>query len=135
MGNAFSVCLGEFYPERKTEIPPATNVIKAGNNDEGIDSRACFGAGCYWGTEKYFKDFASKSQIEGSITKGYVGFRGTKSSPRNPRYEDVCTGTTGHVEVYEFEMKGGCPFYEAMVRAFFQFHDPTTMNKQGNDAG
>jgi peptide-methionine (S)-S-oxide reductase len=64
-----------------------------------------------------------------------VGFRGTKASPANPKYEDVCTGKTGHVEVYEFEFEGGSSFYEDMVRSFFQFHDPTTKDKQGNDAG
>ena len=60
---------------------------------------------------------------------------GPLSAKKNPNYEDVCTGVTGHVEVYDCEFSGGAPFYKAMVRFFFQFHDPTTLNKQGNDAG
>ena len=60
---------------------------------------------------------------------------GPKNAPSNPSYEDVCTGRTGHVEVYHFEYTGGDEFYEAAVRWFFQFHDPTTLNRQGNDSG
>ena len=60
---------------------------------------------------------------------------GPKSAKKNPNYEEVCTGRTGHVEVYDCEFTGGGLYYEAIVRFFFQFHDPTTMDKQGNDAG
>jgi peptide-methionine (S)-S-oxide reductase len=74
-------------------------------------------------------------RVDGLITSGAVGFMGPLSAKENPNYEDVCTGVTGHVEVYDCEFTGGAPFYEAMVRFFFQFHDPTTMNKQGNDSG
>jgi peptide-methionine (S)-S-oxide reductase len=47
----------------------------------------------------------------------------------------VCSGATGHVEVYELEYVGGDVAYEQLVRWFFQFHDPTTLNSQGNDQG
>eukprot|EP01036_Dinobryon_divergens_P025329 gene25329-33862_t len=97
---------------------------------------ACFGAGCYWGTEKYFKhDFAAKSVALGNIVKGEVGFMGPKTAPENPSYKEVCSGLTGHVEVYNFEYTGGAQFFEAAVRYFFQFHDPTVLNRQGNDRG
>mmetsp|Transcript_29864 Transcript_29864/g.62422 ORF Transcript_29864/g.62422 Transcript_29864/m.62422 type:complete len:146 (-) Transcript_29864:85-522(-) len=52
----------------------------------------------------------------------------------NPSYRQVCSGSTGHVEVLYVELSDP-KVYEALVRFFFQFHDPTTMNRQGNDAG
>ena len=92
--------------------------------------------GCYWGCERYLRhNFATKTRVPGRIEYGQVGFLGPKGSPKNPSYQDVCTGTTGYVEVYDLEFQGGEEYYEAMVRFFFQFHDPTTVNKQGNDAG
>jgi peptide-methionine (S)-S-oxide reductase len=100
-----------------------------------ISNRACFGAGCYWGTEKYFRhDFAKKNK-NGSISDCAVGFMGPASAPANPSYQDVCSGRTGHVEVFEFSFTGGAEYYEALVRFFFQFHDPTTQDRQGNDKG
>jgi peptide-methionine (S)-S-oxide reductase len=58
----------------------------------------------------------------------------------NPSYRQVCSGQTGHVEVYEVELAdpenvGRAAVYEDLIRYFFQFHDPTTLNRQGNDAG
>lgn len=47
----------------------------------------------------------------------------------------VCTGTTGHVEVYDLKFEGGETAYENLVKHFFMFHDPTTLNRQGNDRG
>ena len=64
-----------------------------------ISDKACFGAGCYWGTEKYIKnDFGSK-RYPGSILKATVGFMGPEDAKKNPSYREVCSGQTGHVEV------------------------------------
>ena len=60
---------------------------------------------------------------------------GPLTSGANPSYRDVCSGTTGHVEVYDCEFEGGEEAYEKLVRFFYMFHDPTTLNKQGNDRG
>ncbi len=100
-----------------------------------ISGRACFGAGCYWGTEKYFRHDFAKRNKSGSILDCAVGFMGPASAPKNPSYEDVCSGRTGHVEVFEFSFTGGAEYYEALVQFFFQFHDPTTQDRQGNDRG
>lgn len=90
--------------------------------------RACFGAGCYWGTEKFFfKDF--NKSFPGSIIAGAVGFMGPSTAKANPTYREVCSGQTGHVEVYDLEFTGGADVYEKLVRHFFKFHDPTTMNR------
>ena len=97
---------------------------------------ACFGAGCYWGTEKFFKlDFGQKL-FPGTNIKGKVGFMGTTGKEKeNPTYREVCSGTTGHVEVYDFSYEGDETTYEELCKYFFSFHDPTTLNRQGNDVG
>lgn len=99
--------------------------------------KACFGAGCYWGTEKFFKQLGDKKIADGAV--GFMGPDGsdgvTFPAMENPTYKDVCTGRSGHVEVYNFSYKGGIDTYEELVRIFFQFHDPTTANRQGNDKG
>jgi len=120
-------------------VSPAADSRVDSKSTSNMSNMATFGAGCYWGTEKYFfYDFQKRCKTtgkEGKIVKGNVGFMGPASAPPNPDYKDVCSGVTGHVECYTCEFEGGESFYEAMVRFFFQFHDPTTFNKQGNDKG
>lgn len=60
---------------------------------------------------------------------------GPEGAKESPSYKEVCEGTTGHVEVFNFTYKGGEEMYEQIVRFFFQFHDPTTLNRQKNDKG
>jgi peptide-methionine (S)-S-oxide reductase len=89
-----------------------------------------------WGTEKYVvKDF--QKRFPGSIKKVAVGFMSPEDKPRiqKPSYQDVCTGRTGHVEVLWVELADPAAHFEELVRFFFMFHDPTTKNRQGNDAG
>lgn len=94
----------------------------------------CFGAGCYWGTEKFFKHEFMKLYPSSNI-RGVVGFMGPIGAVEQPTYEEVCVGDTGHVEVYFLEYDGGIEMFENLVKFFFTFHDPTTPNKQGNDRG
>ena len=130
MGNLFSFLGWSLSEPNKGEEPPLT--IEADGT-----WRVSLGAGCYWGTEKFIKDvFPKRSENpEGSIITGKVGFMGPKSAPANPSYKDVCTGKTNHVEVYDVTFTGGAAYFEAMIKFFFMFHDPTTMNRQGNDSG
>ena len=60
---------------------------------------------------------------------------GPETAKKNPTYREVCTGTTQHVEVYDLKFDGDEKTYESLVKHFFQFHDPTTLNYQGNDRG
>mmetsp|Transcript_27460 Transcript_27460/g.46077 ORF Transcript_27460/g.46077 Transcript_27460/m.46077 type:complete len:228 (+) Transcript_27460:55-738(+) len=116
-------------PNPVSETPQTKGAMK-------INGRACFGAGCYWGTEKFFVyNFDKENKDKGEISDGNVGFMGPDGAPENPTYKEVCSGYTGHVEVFEFEYSGGLDYYEALVRFFFQFHDPTTLKRQGNDVG
>ncbi len=87
---------------------------------------ATFGAGCFWCVEAIFQ------QIEGvvSVKSGYEG--GTSA---NPTYEEVCTGATGHAEVCQLIFDPKKVNYKTLLQAFWESHDPTTLNKQGSDVG
>ena len=85
-----------------------------------------FGGGCFWCTEAVFKLLRGVT----SILPGYTG--GTKV---NPTYSEVCTGTTGHVEVVQIEYNSNLVKLEDLLTIFFASHDPTSFNKQGNDIG
>jgi len=93
-----------------------------------------FLAGCYWGTEKFFiKDFNKSGN---KVLGGKVGFMHPNiNGKKNPTYREVCTGSTGHVEVYDLTFDGNEQTYEDLVKHFFKFHDPTTVDRQGNDRG
>ena len=112
--------------------------VKSIQSEEHMSTRLTVGAGCYWGTEKYIKTFGKA--VPGSILRTSVGFMGPPGSKANPSYREVCTGKTGHVEVLEADFAdpqgiGRAVVYEQLLRHFFMFHDPTTMNRQGNDVG
>ncbi|MEI7777032.1 MAG: peptide-methionine (S)-S-oxide reductase MsrA [bacterium] len=87
---------------------------------------AVFGGGCFWCTEAVFKMMKGVS----SVLPGYSG--GAKV---NPTYDEVCTGKTGHVEVVRIEYDPLKVRYEDLLTVFFGSHDPTTLNRQGNDVG
>ncbi len=88
--------------------------------------KATFGAGCFWGVEAAF------AALPGVVATA-VGYEGGKLD--NPSYRDVCTDQTGHAEVVELDFDPGQVSYEKLLDAFFELHDPTTMNRQGPDWG
>ena len=88
--------------------------------------KATFGAGCFWGVE------ASFAAIPG-VTSTAVGYEG--GSLDRPTYKDVCTDQTGHAEVVELEFDNERISYDKILEAFFELHDPTTLNRQGPDWG
>jgi peptide-methionine (S)-S-oxide reductase len=103
---------------------------------DGLSPVLALAAGCYWGTDKYVrKDFQAK--FPGSIKSAKVGFMSPHDSNRikNPTYEQVCSGKSGHIEVLTIELNDPEKHFEELIRFFFQFHDPTTKNRQGNDRG
>ena len=89
-------------------------------------AKAVFGAGCFWGVEKKF------SEVKG-VTSTEVGYSQGKNSKTS--YEEVCTGTTDHVEVVLVEFEEDQVSYENLVHLFYDLHDPTTLNQQGPDRG
>ncbi|HTY36834.1 MAG TPA: peptide-methionine (S)-S-oxide reductase MsrA [Bacteroidota bacterium] len=88
--------------------------------------KATFGAGCFWCVEAIFERLDGVS----SVVAGYAG--GTK---RNPTYEEVCTGETGHAEVAQITFDPAKISYERLLEVFWEAHDPTTLNRQGADVG
>lgn len=87
---------------------------------------ATFGSGCFWCTEAIFLDLKGVTKV----TSGYAG-----GVTPNPSYEQVCSGTTGHAEVVQIEFDPGVISYEQLLEVFFLTHNPTTLNRQGNDVG
>ena len=87
---------------------------------------ATFGGGCFWCIEAVFQ------RLEGvrNVVSGYAG-----GQTPNPTYEQVCSGRTGHAEVIQVEFDPQVISYEELLDVFFRSHDPTTLNRQGNDVG
>lgn len=110
---------------------------RAPPSDEKLSSKLALGAGCYWGTQKFVdKDFGQKL-FPGSIKSSQVGFMAPSDAPpvSNPTYRQVCTGQSGHIEVLFVELNEPEKHFENLIRFFFQFHDASTPNRQGNDHG
>ena len=87
---------------------------------------ATIGGGCFWCTEAVFLELEGVSRVK----SGYAG-----GSVPNPTYEQVCTGRTGHAEVIQITFDPAVISYADLLRVFFVTHDPTTLNRQGNDVG
>ena len=87
---------------------------------------ATLGGGCFWCVEAVFQ------RIDGviSVKPGYAG-----GNVKNPTYKQICTGNTGHAEVAKIEFDPSKITYSQILNVFWQSHDPTTLNRQGNDVG
>ncbi|HUA62919.1 MAG TPA: peptide-methionine (S)-S-oxide reductase MsrA [Verrucomicrobiae bacterium] len=87
---------------------------------------ATLGGGCFWCLEAVY------DRMEGvvSVESGYMG-----GQVANPSYQDVCSGTTGHVEVTRVTFDPSAVTFREILEVFFSVHDPTTLNRQGNDVG
>ncbi len=88
--------------------------------------KATFGSGCFWCTEAVFQDLAG---VE-SVVSGYAG-----GHIKNPAYREVCEGRTGHAEVVQITYDPAVISFETLLEVFWKTHDPTTLNRQGNDVG
>ena len=101
-------------------------------NEEGANQKmenlekATFGSGCFWCTEAVFE------RLKGvyKVVSGYSG-----GTVENPTYEQVCTGKTGHAEVTQITYDPKVITYDELLEVFWKTHDPTTLNRQGNDVG
>ena len=87
---------------------------------------ATLGGGCFWCLEAVYQQLKGVHAVESGYTGGQVS---------DPTYEQVCTGTTGHAEVVRVSFDPDIVSYREILEIFFTIHDPTTLNRQGNDAG
>ena len=92
----------------------------------GALEKAVFAGGCFWGMQDLIRK-------QNGVTATRVGYTG--GALENPTYNDVKTGKTGHAESIEIEFDPAVTTYRALLELFFQIHDPTTVNRQGNDVG
>jgi len=99
-----------------------SNLKKSNSNLETIT----LGGGCYWCTEAIFENLVGVKTV-------VSGFSGGKTV--NPSYEEVCTGKTGHAEVVQITFDKSVTNLDEILKVFFTVHDPTTLNRQGEDVG
>ncbi|HTL69994.1 MAG TPA: peptide-methionine (S)-S-oxide reductase MsrA [Candidatus Eisenbacteria bacterium] len=106
---------------------PAVPAAAAGEPmaDKGL-KKAAFAGGCFWGVEKIFQELPG-------VVSTQVGYAGGRTA--DPSYEEVCTGRTGHAEAVEIVYDPSKTAYEELLLTFWQYHDPTTRNRQGPDIG
>lgn len=99
--------------ERQTSVPPGKEM-------------ATLAGGCFWCLEAVYKELRGVESVESGYTGGRV---------RNPTYEAVCTGRTGHAEAVRIIFDPNVVTYRDLLEVFFTIHDPTTLNRQGHDVG
>lgn len=87
---------------------------------------AIFGGGCFWCVEAVFQRLEGVLKVESGYMGGHID---------NPSYKEICTGTTGHAEVAKITFDPSIISFETLLEVFWTSHDPTTLNRQGNDKG
>ena len=110
---------------QETKSNPKTNGEVMTNVNAKLDT-ATFGAGCFWCVEAVFQRLKGVQ----SVASGYSG-----GKTNNPTYREVCSGMTGHAEVCQITFDPEQITFTDLLQAFFSSHDPTTLNRQGNDEG
>ncbi len=105
---------------------PVPDSSQAQSAKAATEKVATFAGGCFWCTEAVFE------RMEGvnDVVSGYIG-----GHVKNPTYEQVCGKKTGHAEAVEIYYDPSVASYDELLEVFFKTHDPTTLNKQGNDEG
>ena len=125
-GHLGHVFVGEGFTPKDTRHCVNSVSMKFVPAAEHVVKKAYFASGCFWGTEYYFR------KLDGikHTTTGYMG-----GHVDSPSYQEVCTGTTGHLETTEVEYDSGKVSYEQLVKYFFETHDFSQTDGQGPDIG
>lgn len=110
--------------ESKSEITKEENTAMP--VDEGRMHKATFGSGCFWCTEAIFERVKGVTEVVSGYAGGHI---------ENPSYEEVCNGNTGHAECTQISYNPDIISYDELLEIFWKTHDPTTLNRQGNDVG
>jgi peptide-methionine (S)-S-oxide reductase len=121
----FWSCALRENPQKNMSNDLMANSLTSSTVSRNTDT-ATLGTGCFWCTEAIFQ------QLKGvlKVTSGYSG-----GEQVNPTYKDVSTGTTGHAEVIQIVYDPAELTFDELLEVFWQTHDPTTLNRQGNDVG
>lgn len=123
----FMVSQGCAQPAKQEakQTEPAKNKELKPNKNTKMET-ITLGAGCFWCVESVFQELNGVEKV----VSGYSG-----GQQANPTYKEVCGGQTGHAEVAQITFNPQVVSLEEVLEVFFQTHDPTTLNRQGNDAG
>ena len=108
------------------EVTSVSDNKKSDTGDAGALALATFGGGCFWCTEAVIEQFDGVEQVVSGYAGGFLP---------DPTYKDVCSGLTGHAEVVQVTYDPEKVSYPRLLEAFWMSHDPTTLNRQGNDVG
>merc|ERR1711998_113360 len=104
----------------------AQAIFKKEHSESGAKERATVAGGCFWGLELAFQRVPGVMATSVGYINGHV---------KDPTYEQVCTGTTGHAEAVDIHFDPTTVSYKEILEVFFDQHNPTTLNRQGNDCG
>jgi peptide-methionine (S)-S-oxide reductase len=117
----FTLLIGAVFAQKNK--PAGTKKM---TNDSSEKQMATFASGCFWCTEAIFLNVNGVEKVE----SGYIG-----GKVKNPTYKEVCSGLTGHAEAIQLTYDPKKISYEELLEIFWKTHDPTTLNRQGADAG
>jgi peptide-methionine (S)-S-oxide reductase len=122
----FITACGQSKMQNRMTNSDSHDTISKPLHSSGKIDTVTFGAGCFWCVEAVFQ------RIEGviSVNSGYSG-----GSIKNPSYKEVCAGVTGHAEVCQVVYDTTVVSFDVLLQVFWKTHDPTTLNRQGNDIG
>jgi len=104
----------------------AVIMMNTGIGTENNIENATLGGGCFWCTEAVYKELNGVFEVQPGYSGGHV---------KNPAYREVCNGTTGHAEVVQITYDPQIVSFSEILEVFFMTHNPTTLNRQGNDVG
>lgn len=114
-------------PEKVSAMTTTTAQSSTPTNTSAVQTEiATLGGGCFWCVEAIYQDLQGVLKVESGYSGGRIA---------NPTYKDVCTGMTGHAEVIQVTFDPAIISFKEILEVFFTVHDPTTLNRQGNDTG
>jgi peptide-methionine (S)-S-oxide reductase len=121
----------QFTACAQSKNPQQSKTFQKMNNSKPTETSkklevATFGAGCFWCTEAQFQQLSGVEKVESGYSGGFV---------ESPTYKQVCTGNTGHAEVTNVYYDPNKISFDELLAAFWVTHDPTQLNRQGNDVG
>jgi peptide-methionine (S)-S-oxide reductase len=117
----FAACGRDNTPSKTTSMENTNSVTNTSNIET-----ATFGAGCFWCVEAVFQRLKGVIKVESGYSGGNI---------KNPSYKEVCMGVTGHAEVTQITYDKTQISFKELLEVFWKVHDPTTLNRQGNDVG